>query len=231
MLPFTSEQFLSVFVKYNIAIWPVQVGAYLLGCSAIVSLYWNASHADRFAAGVLALMWLWTGIVYHGLFFATINEAAHLFGALFVVQGAYLLYSGVYHNRIHFGLGRALNVWSGLALVIYAAILYPLISMWTGHVYPEMPVFGVTPCPVTIFTFGMFALTTHPISRWLLVIPLTWSLIGGSAAILLHVRQDWPLLLSGLIAVLLQIEQNRADQRIRHLPKVLQKNDTTTLAL
>jgi Family of unknown function (DUF6064) len=61
--------------------------------------------------------------------------------------------------------------------------------------------FGVTPCPVTIFTFGMLLATVPPISPWLLVIPFVWSLIGGSAAILLHVPQDWFLLASGLIAV------------------------------
>ena len=33
------------------------------------------------------------------------------------------------------------------------------------------------------------------------MIPFIWSLIGGSAAILLDVRQDWLLLVSGLIAV------------------------------
>jgi len=214
MLPFTPEQFLSVFVNYNTAIWPVQVGAYLLGCSAIVLLLWKASHADRIIAGILAIMWLWTGIAYHGVFFATINKAAYLFGALFVIQGAYLLYSGVYNDRLHFGLGDGPTVWVGVALVIYAAILYPLIGMWTGQLYPEMPVFGVTPCPVTIFTFGMFLLTTQPISRWLLVIPFIWSLIGGSAAVLLHVPQDWLLLVSGFITVLLIIVQDRAVQRL-----------------
>ena len=213
MLPFTPGQFLSVFVNYNTAIWPVQVGAYLLGYSAIVLLLWKASHADRVTAGILAIMWLWTGIAYHGVFFATINKAAYLFGALFVIQGAYLLYSGVYHDRLRFGLGDGPTVWIGVALVIYAAILYPLIGMWTGHVYPEMPVFGVTPCPVTIFTFGMFLLTTQPISRWLLVIPFIWSLIGGSAAVLLHVPQDWLLLVSGFITVLLIIVRDRAVQR------------------
>ncbi len=214
MLPFTPEQFLSVFVNYNTAIWPVQVGAYLLSCSAIVLLLWKASHADRITAGILAIMWLWTGIAYHGVFFAAINKAAYLFGALFVIQGAYLLYSGVYHDRLRFGLGDGPTVWVGVALVIYAAILYPLIGMWTGHVYPEMPVFGVTPCPVTIFTFGMFLLTTQPLSRWLLVIPFIWSLIGGSAAVLLHVPQDWLLLVSGFITVLLIIVQDRAVQRL-----------------
>ncbi len=214
MLPFTPEQFLSVFVNYNMAIWPVQVGAYLLGCSAIVLLHWKAAHADRVTAGILAIMWLWTGIAYHGLFFATINKAAYLFGALFVIQGAYLLYSGAYRERLRFGLGDGPTAWVGVAFVIYAAILYPLIGMWTGHVYPEMPVFGVTPCPVTIFTFGMFLLTTHPISRWLLVIPFIWSLIGGSAAVLLHVPQDWLLLVSGFITVPLITVRDRAVRRL-----------------
>ena len=62
--------------------------------------------------------------------------------------------------------------------------------------------FGITPCPVTLFTFGLVFLTTAPISRGLLVVPIVWSLIGGSAAFLLAVPQDWPLLFSGAAAVL-----------------------------
>lgn len=199
MLPFTPQQFLAVFVDYNEAIWPIQLGAYLLGCLAITPLFWEAPHADRLIAGIMAVMWLWTGIVYHGVFFAPINKAAYLFATMFVVQGAYLIYSGVFHHHIRFGCRNDLAAWTGAALVLYAAILYPLIGIMTGHAYPEMPVFGVTPCPVTIFTFGMFLLTTGEISRRLLVIPFIWSLIGGSAAILLYVPQDWLLLLSGVI--------------------------------
>jgi hypothetical protein len=36
-----------------------------------------------------------------------------------------------------------------------------------------------------------------------LILPLLWSLIGGSAAILLAVPQDWALLVGGVVAVLL----------------------------
>jgi hypothetical protein len=85
--------------------------------------------------------------------------------------------------------------------VAYAAIIYPVIGIATGHAYPEMPMFGVTPCPVVIFTFGLLLLTVRPVPRWLLVVPFIWSLIGGSAAILLQVPQDWLLLFSGAITV------------------------------
>jgi hypothetical protein len=123
-------------------------------------------------------------------------------------------YSGAYLGRLRFGLEPTPTAWVGVGLVIYAAILYPLIGLSTGLTYPQMPTFGVTPCPVTIFTFGMLLLTTHPISRWLLVFPFIWSLIGGSAAVLLHVPQDWLLLVSGFITVPLIILRDRDVRRL-----------------
>jgi hypothetical protein len=209
MLPFTPDQFLAVFASYNQAIWPMQIGAYQLGGLAVALLFWRPQGADRVIAGILAAMWLWTGIAYHALFFSAINQAAYLFAALFVIQGGYLIYAGVYRGQIRFGLRSGLATWTGLALVAYAAIVYPLIGMATGHLYPAMPVFGVTPCPVTIFTFGLLLLAAPPLSYWLLVIPFVWSLIGGSAAILLHVPQDWLLLVSGFVAVPLIVVGNR----------------------
>jgi hypothetical protein len=75
--------------------------------------------------------------------------------------------------------------------------------------------FGVTPCPVTIFTFGILLLTTQRVPRWLLVIPFVWSMIGGSAAILLGVMQDWLLLVSGFIAISLIVLRDRGMVHLR----------------
>jgi Family of unknown function (DUF6064) len=217
MLPFTPEQFLAVFVNYNNAIWPIQIAAYLFGGIAVALLFRKTRDADRVIAGILAVMWLWTGFGYHGLWLSVINKAAYLFAALFIVQGCYLIYAGVYRYQIRFGLRPGLATWVGTAFVAYAAIAHPLIGEATGHRYPEMPMFGVTPCPVTIFTFGLLLLTMQPVPRWLLVIPFVWSLIGGSAAGLLHVPQDWLLLVSGCIAVPLMVFRER--QAIRGVLK------------
>jgi hypothetical protein len=107
------------------------------------------------------------------------------------------------------GIRRGLATWACAAFVAYAAIIYPLIGVTVGHPCPAMPMFGVTPCPVTTFTFGMLLLTIRPVPRWLLAIPVVWSLIGGSAAIFLDVPQDWLLLLSGGIAVPLMVLRDR----------------------
>jgi uncharacterized protein DUF6064 len=209
MLPFSSEQFLAVFVKYNNAIWPIQIAAYLLGGIAVALLFRKTREADRIIAAILAMMWLWTGFGYHGLSFSVINKAAYPFAALFVVQGICFIYAGVYRQHMRFGLRPGTATWVGIVLVAYAAILYPLIGVATGHRYPEMPMFGVTPCPVTIFTLGMLLLTIGPVPHWILVAPGVWSVIGGSAAMLLNVPQDWLLLVSGIVTVSLMMIRDR----------------------
>jgi hypothetical protein len=51
-------------------------------------------------------------------------------------------------------------------------------------------VLGTPPYPVAIFTFGVLMLTQGRPSWWALTPAFVWSLIGGSAAILLGVVQD-----------------------------------------
>jgi Family of unknown function (DUF6064) len=203
MLPFTPEQFESVFASYNAAIWPVQFLAYALGAIAFALAFRGGPRSDRAIVVILAVMWAYTGIGYHLTFFAAINKAAYGFGALFLLEAAALGYAGVYRNRLNFGFRADPAAWVGVFFVVYSAVLYPLIGISTGHHYPALPMFGVTPCPVTIFTLGMLLLTTNPPSGYLLAIPLLWSLIGGSAAILLQIPQDWLLLASGAITALL----------------------------
>lgn len=200
MLPFSREQFISVFADYNQAVWPAQIVAYALGAVAVAALIRRWNGADRLVGSVLAVMWVWTGVAYHGLYFSAINKPALLFGAMFVLQGALLAHAAVARGAVMFSSPAGVSAWLGWALVLYAAVVYPLVGWWAGHGYPAMPMFGITPCPVTLFTFGMLLLTTGPVPRRLLAVPFLWSLVGGSAAILLDVPQDWPLLLSGVIA-------------------------------
>lgn len=209
MLPFTQAQFLGVFTDYNTAVWPVQVAAYLLGLAVMAALLRSSPRGHPFVGGVLAAMWVWTGVAYHGVFFARINPAALAFGALFVAQGVLFVIAGVVRRRLVFGLSAGFASALGWALVVYAAVLYPLLGLWSGHDYPAMPMFGITPCPLTLFTFGLLLLTVAPVPRWLLVIPLAWSLVGGSAAFMLGVKQDWPLLFSGLTIVLMVLRDRR----------------------
>jgi hypothetical protein len=200
MLPFTRDQFLGVFAEYNLAVWPVQVIAYLLGVAMVVVLVRQSRRTDSVVGMGLALMWIWTGVAYHAAFFATINKVAMGFGALFVVQGLLFGHAALVRADLRWAPRRGAVAWFGWALVAYSAVVYPLIGV-AGHGYPTMPMFGITPCPVTLFTFGVLLLAQGPVPRRLLVVPLLWALVGGSAAFLLAVPQDWPLLIGGLLVM------------------------------
>ena len=199
-LPFTPEQFQEVFAAYNRAVWPAQPVAYLLGLAMLVALLRPSGFGQRLIGAGLGLMWLWTGVAYHATFFARINPAAIAFAALFVVQGLLFAHAALLRSDLRFVVGRGPRAWVGWALIIYSALVYPLIGV-ASRGYPAMPMFGITPCPVTLFSFGLLLLAQPPVPRRLLVIPSLWALIGGSAALLLAVPQDWPLLLGGVLVV------------------------------
>jgi FtsH-binding integral membrane protein len=212
MLPFTHEQFLQVFAAYNAAVWPAQVVAYLAGVAACAGLIRRTRQGARVAVFGLAAMWLWSGLAYHIGFFARINPAAYGFGALFIVQGVLLALAGASH-RFEFGATDRLRRWSGWGLIVYSLVLYPLAGIAAGATYPAMPMFGITPCPVTLFTLGVLLLSSSRVPWWTLPIPLAWSLVGGSAAFLLGVPQDWPLLLSVLAVAPIVIANRRLPSR------------------
>jgi hypothetical protein len=81
-------------------------------------------------------------------------------------------------------------------------VAYPLIGLLLGERYPAMPLFGVAPCPLLIFTFGLMVWAACA-RWWLWIVPLIWSLIGGSATILLSVPQDWALPIAAAAALLI----------------------------
>jgi hypothetical protein len=203
MLPFTVEQFFSVFASYNDAIWPAQVAAYLLGVTALWAILSRRRLAGRTAAAILGTMWLWNGLAYHLTFFAPINQAAYGFAALFVLQGAIFIGHGIVGNGLSFAGPLDWRGALGVLFIVYAGLVYPALGHLVGHSWPYAPMFGVAPCPTTIFTFGVLMLAAGPLPVWLIAIPVVWSAIGGTAAVLLNVPEDLGLLASGVLGAAL----------------------------
>lgn len=204
-MPFTEQQFLAVFSSYNAAMYPAQL--VLPAMAVLLLLFLVLSGRDgllsvsvsRVAAVVLALLWTWTGAVYHLQFFATINPAARVFGFAFIVQGLLFMLGFAWRRP-----ARALDLSStrgviGILLCVYALIVYPLLNKVTGIGFLDGPPFGA-PCPTTIYTLGVMLLL-RPVHPLLWLIPLAWSAIGGSAAVLLGVLPDYGLIAAGLLVI------------------------------
>jgi len=201
-LPFSLEDFLRIFVVYNQSIWPMQLVLYGLAVVAIILAVRKPPVSSRIISIILAFLWLWTGFVYHLSYFTSINKAAYVFGTLCIIQGLIFGYAGAFKSRLSFRFQPDLRGIVGGLFILYALMIYPALGYLLGHVYPASPTFGA-PCPTTIFTFGLFLWTDRAFPKYVLAIPLLWSIIGFTAALSLTIREDFGLLLAGLLGTLL----------------------------
>jgi hypothetical protein len=205
-VPFTVEQFLDVFGRYNRAVWPMQVGFYAVAALLIALAVRPSPRGDRWIGGLLASLWAWMGIVYHWGFFRPINPAATLFAGLFTLQAVLFGLAGV-RSRLSFRMRMDGYGIAGAIMIGYALVLYPVLGTLAGHVFPRSPTFGL-PCPTAIFTFGLLLWADRRVPGWLIAIPAAWSLLGFSAAAQLSITEDYGLLAAGVIGTILILFRN-----------------------
>ena len=212
-IPFTVEQFFDIFGNYNTAIWPAQFVAYIFGIIALGLALRENKLSSRIISGILALFWIWMGVFYHMAYFSLINPVAPIFGLFYILQGVLFLLLGTILGRLSFRFNYKPLPVLGVCFILYATVIYPLLGLGFGHSYPKAPLFGVAPCPTTIFTFGILLWATKPVPAYLLVIPFLWSIVGMSAAVSLWVPQDYGLVVAGVLGTALILIQDRKAKR------------------
>jgi Family of unknown function (DUF6064) len=198
-LPFTSQQFFDLLAAYNAAFWPVVAVLWGVSVVAVVGRWSSRRPDDRWLSALLAVQWAWSAVAYHLVLFTRINPAAWLFAALFLLQAALFVRSGVIKGDLSFSSSRPGWTKVGWFLTVYA-LLYPAINAVEYGSVTEIPTFGL-PCPTTIFTAGLLVSASSR-SRSLTVIPILWSAVGGSAAFLLGVSADYALPVAGVALAL-----------------------------
>jgi Family of unknown function (DUF6064) len=209
--PFTAEQFLEVFKNYNQAVFPMQIIFYLISGAVIYFVSNPKSKSDKIISVILAFLWLWMGVVYHIIFFTEINKAAYLFGGLFIIQGILFMVLGIFQNRFSFRFQRDKYTITGIIMVVFALLIYPILGYFFGHIYPSSPTFGLA-CPTTIFTFGILLFNTKKCPIIILIIPFIWSMIGLMAAFQFGILEDTGLILASLIGTALLIYRNKISE-------------------
>lgn len=201
-IPFSVDDFLSVFESYNVSIWPIQIIFYVLALIAIAVMVKGSNNSSQIVMSILAFFWGWMGVVYHIVFFSAINKAAYIFGAVFLLQTFIFLYVGVIKKKIQLEFNLSPSGIVALILLTYSLVVYPLLGHAMGHIFPRTPTFGV-PCPTTIFTFGILLYSVNRIPWYLLVIPFLWSIVGFSAALNLSMKEDFGLVIAAALSAFL----------------------------
>jgi hypothetical protein len=210
-LPFTVDQFYGVFRAYNTTLWPAQIFLFALALIAIVLVMLPSRWSGAGVSAILAILWAWLGLAYHLAFFTAINPLAYGFAGISLAGSLIFFWQGVCRRRLEFELRLNARTAVGVSLVVFSLAIYPAWAIFAGHTYPSLPTFGL-PCPTTIFTIGLLALTVAPCPRSAFVVPVLWSLVGGQAAFILGVPQDLGLLVAGIAGIVLAFRSTPASQ-------------------
>ena len=198
---FTQADFLDVFARYNTAVGIAPLVLIALALLGVGAIAWDWRQRDAWASGILAALWIWAGLAYHLAFFADINPAAIFFGAVFVGQGLAFAHLGVWRQQLIFARPRRnARGGAGWLVLIYAILIYPLVSLASGHAWPAMPTFGA-PCPVTLYTCGLLLWSEGPVPRIFLLVLLGWALLAMVVALDFGMHEDWGLLIAAAVTV------------------------------
>ena len=194
--------FLSMFESFNRDIWPLQLFTIVLGVAMAIATAKRSRIADRTSAAGLGLIWIFVGAVFQWGYFRPIYEPAGLFAALWILQGLLFLTSGAFGARLSFTAARDGYAGFGFLLIAYALVAYPVLGYLLRSELTYATWFGPFPCPVAVFTIGMFLLTDAKVPKHLTIIPLLWAL-GGVVPLSWGVTEDIGLVVGGTVGIVL----------------------------
>lgn len=204
----SAESFFDLIGSYNTAMWPVHVLTFVLGVTAVILALRKTRESDKIISGILAFLWLWSGVVFLMVFFGSwiptffgfaLPGFGYLSGVLFVIQGIIFAYFGVIRPSLSFRLTADIHGVIGVVMVVYAMVIYPIVGYATGHPLPGYPAFGTAACPVAIFTVGMLFWTNRRMPQFIPIIPMIWGLAGILAVVSIKVWADVGLFIAGIL--------------------------------
>jgi hypothetical protein len=206
------EVFAEMFRTYNLSVWPMQVVTYALGIAVVILAIKKTSYSDKIISGILAFLWLWAGIVWSLMFFCPYKFVYCIAAVVLVVQSLILLMFGLgvrSKPSLSFKFRGDLNSIIGGIAILYVFVFYPIIGGLSGWAYPQGPIFGVAPCPVCVFTFGMLLLTDKKVPVSILIIPFLWSLLGIAAVRRFGIYADLGMVVIGVLGMVLILLRNK----------------------
>jgi hypothetical protein len=195
-LLFSARTYYRLFELTNADVWPLQIVTLAAGLAIPVLVVRGAASGGRVVAAILAALWLFVAWAYMLQRYDPINFAARYYAIGFAIQAGLLIWTGVIRDRLHFDPPR----WIGIAFIIYALVLHPLIAPLSGRPWTQAEIFGLAPDPTVVATLGVLVAAVRP--NWLLLIlPLLWCIISGLTLWAMESPEAPVILLAAAVAV------------------------------
>ncbi|WGF86611.1 DUF6064 family protein [Marinivivus vitaminiproducens] len=179
-LLFAPATYERLFVLHNRAVWPMQVPLVALGCLMAGAVCRANAWARTFVFGALGPVWLLVAWSFLAGRYATINWAAVYAAWAFALEAALLVLCAAVLWRAPAETGPGRHRWPGVALIVFALAVQPLLAPLAGRDWGGVELFGTAPDPTAIATLGFVLLLAPPGWRGvLLALPVLWCLATG----------------------------------------------------
>ena len=209
LILFSPRTYYRMFELYHQAIWPAQLITLALVVVILVLLRRDDAWRGAVIAALLAACWLWVAVAFQLGRYATINWAARDFAALFVVQAASLVWYGLVRRRVTFAHSRSNGTWLAPALFVLAVVLPPLAGWAADRTWKQVELFGLSPDATTVATLGLLMMTSPNPPRALMIVPLSWCVIGGATLWALESPEAWVLIGAGIVGLVAMLRRPR----------------------
>lgn len=196
-----SEKFFLLMGDYHSAVHPMPYIFIMLALVIFWLLFSEYKYKNIIITSLLGIFWSWNGLVLftmHSAYLAPVTYAIQ--GILFPLQGMLLFYLATSKDNLDYKFQNTFSSNLGFFMMFFALFLYPIIGNILGHSYPKAPIF-VEPCPLTIFTLGLFLSSVKKVQFKIYIIPFLWSLMGFVAVFKLKVYTDIFEIIFGFISL------------------------------
>ena len=179
LLMFSPETYYRLFELYNADVWPTQIMALAAGVAIFVLMVRGPRWSGHAVAALLAAAWFTVAWAYFLEHYATINLAAPYLACGFAAQAVLIAVSGILMGRLAFNNPKSLAGKVGIALLLFAILLQPLMGPLIGREWSGVELFGLAPDPTVLATLGVL-IAADRIRLELFVIPVLWCAITGA---------------------------------------------------
>ena len=198
-----AEVFFNNVSAYNVSIFPMQI------ITLVVAVILTYLLLVKPSAGINKLMkaYLSFTFVWLALMFPFEGVLKIIFG-LSHLAIAILFFIDIFRAKIEFKFPETSGKRYFMLFLIFSAFaLYPLIEYMSGHLYPKILLFGVAPCPTTIFSLALLIGAVPKVSKIIFILLIFPAIFSGlSVPMMLGVWADLLLLLSGIYGLIILIK-------------------------
>ena len=198
-----AEVFFNNVSVYNVSIFPMQIITLVIAVILTCLLFVRPSTiVSKLIKIYLSFTFVWFVLMFP---FEGVFKIG--FGLVHIVI-AILFFIDIFTAKIEFKFPETSGKRYFMLFLIFSAFaLYPLIEYMSGHLYPKILLFGVAPCPTTIFSLALLIGAVPKVGKIIFILLIFPAIFSGlSVPIMLGVWADLLLLVSGIYGLITLIK-------------------------